>query len=70
MSDISKCFGEGCPVRALCKRYTAPASGFQSYIVIEHDPKNGCDMFVRDENAVPKRIKGDRHFENLSDTEQ
>lgn len=32
MSDISKCSGEGCPLKEECYRFTAPANEFwQSY---------------------------------------
>ena len=30
--DISKCTGELCPIKDLCKRFTVKASEYQSYI--------------------------------------
>jgi hypothetical protein len=31
MADITKCPGNGCPIREDCYRYTAPASEHQSW---------------------------------------
>jgi len=31
MPDMTKCRGDGCPVRESCYRYTAPPSDMQSY---------------------------------------
>lgn len=31
MPDITKCRGDGCPIREDCYRYTAPASEQQSW---------------------------------------
>lgn len=32
MADISKCDGKDCPLKETCYRYTAPDSGWQSYL--------------------------------------
>ena len=47
MTDISKCSGEGCPMKATCKRYTAPASPVQSWIV---EPWDGvkCEFYYEE----------------------
>lgn len=45
MSDISKCFGEGCPLKEKCWRYLAPASFMQSYINPERKEDGSCDSF-------------------------
>ena len=45
MSDITKCKGEGCPMKDTCHRFTDPASEYQSYF-IESPIKDGkCDMY-------------------------
>ena len=55
MADIRKCDGVGCPVRELCRRFTAPAEEYlQSYILQPNVEENGCDMFLRDSNASLK----------------
>lgn len=43
--DITKCKGEGCPIKENCKRYTAKESLMQSYF-IESPIENGkCEMY-------------------------
>lgn len=45
MSDITKCMGQGCPIKDTCKRYTAKESVWQSYFW-ESPIKDGkCDMY-------------------------
>ena len=45
MSDITKCMGQGCPIKDTCKRYTAKESIWQSYFW-ESPIKDGkCDMY-------------------------
>lgn len=48
MPDISKCKGEGCPIKETCYRFTAPPSKWrQSYFVespIRED--KSCDHFM------------------------
>lgn len=46
MSDITKCKGEGCPMKETCHRFTDPAEEYQSYFTespIKDDGK--CDMY-------------------------
>ena len=52
MSDISKCSGEGCPLREACYRFTAPTSEYhQSWIAPPY--KNGeCEIEWRKELNV------------------
>jgi hypothetical protein len=49
MSDITKCTGEGCPLRDNCYRHTAKESTLQSYFIdIPFEIKDGklsCDMY-------------------------
>jgi hypothetical protein len=46
MADITKCTGEGCPMRAGCYRFTAPASRFaQSYFVTPPVKDGECEYF-------------------------
>ena len=45
MSDITKCKGQGCPVKELCKRYTAKESFLQSYFIESPIKDNKCEMF-------------------------
>ena len=45
MSDITKCKGQGCPAKELCKRYTAEESFLQSYFLEAPIKDNKCDMF-------------------------
>ena len=48
MADISMCYGDGCPLKAECYRYTAPVNEYrQSYFVYvpyDHAYK-GCEYF-------------------------
>lgn len=43
MADISKCTGEGCPIKEKCYRYTAPTSIWQSYLDIKYE--ENCDYY-------------------------
>lgn len=47
MTDITKCKGEGCPIKSMCRRYTAPTSTMQSYLLDSpYDKDRGeCLMF-------------------------
>lgn len=47
MTDISKCMGNGCPLREKCYRFTAPSDDWQSYLVgSPYDAKTeSCVMF-------------------------
>jgi hypothetical protein len=45
MTDITKCKGDGCPMKKSCHRFTAPDDEYQSYFV-ESPIKDGkCDMY-------------------------
>lgn len=33
MSDITKCGGQGCPIRDRCERYTVPSGPWQSWFI-------------------------------------
>ena len=43
--DITKCKGEGCPIKENCKRYTAKESLMQSYFIESPFKDNKCDMY-------------------------
>jgi hypothetical protein len=45
MADITKCKGQGCPVKEKCYRYTAKESMYQSYFSELPIKDNKCDMF-------------------------
>lgn len=49
MTDITKCRGDGCPIKDNCYRYTAPSSEMQSYFIeIPFEIKDEifeCNMF-------------------------
>jgi hypothetical protein len=46
MADITKCKGEGCPVKENCYRFTALADEYYQSYFVESPFKDGkCDMF-------------------------
>lgn len=45
MSDISKCSGNNCPLKKMCKRYTAPSGAWQSYVLPAYEDGN-CVNFI------------------------
>jgi hypothetical protein len=45
MADITKCNGQGCPVKEKCYRYTAKESMYQSYFSEPPIKDNKCDMY-------------------------
>lgn len=46
MADITKCSGDGCPVRSNCKRFTAkPNEYWQPYFIEVPFEDNKCEMF-------------------------
>lgn len=63
MSDITKCMGQGCPIKDKCKRYTSENSiknsMCQSYF-IESPIKDGkCDMYWGEQNeSIFNQLKG------------
>jgi hypothetical protein len=45
MTDITKCTGEGCPLKETCHRFTAPKGTWQSYF-LNSPIKNGqCQYY-------------------------
>ena len=58
MPDISKCSGEGCPMKETCYRFTAIADKlWQSYFMnapIKED--NTCDYYWPNENDRTKEV--------------
>jgi hypothetical protein len=58
MPDISKCSGEGCPMKETCYRFTAIADKlWQSYFMnapIKED--NTCDYYWPNENDRTKKV--------------
>lgn len=46
--DITKCKGDGCPVKESCYRFTAKADVYQSYFVDIPLKDGECDMFWGD----------------------
>jgi hypothetical protein len=63
MADISKCYGEGCPVKNKCYRFTAVASEvWQSYFAEvpgkTEDGKFTCEMYWGDNaEAIWNQLK-------------
>lgn len=50
MTDITKCSGEGCPVKTKCKRFSTVGSYYQTYfvespLVVDQKGVVSCDMF-------------------------
>jgi hypothetical protein len=46
MADITKCTGEGCPIKESCYRFTAQASEFrQSYFFTPPFDGKTCEMY-------------------------
>ena len=43
--DITKCKGQGCPIKDQCKRYTAKESFLQSYFMESPIADGKCDMY-------------------------
>lgn len=56
MADISMCYGEGCPLKTECYRYTAPINEHRQtyfvYVPYDHAYK-GCEYFS--DNTEPKK---------------
>jgi hypothetical protein len=48
MTDITKCTGEGCPLKESCYRYTSDISMLQSYFLTPPYKDKNCDMYWRD----------------------
>ena len=45
MADITKCMGDGCPIKEKCYRYTAKESTYQSYFTKAPFDGEKCDMY-------------------------
>jgi hypothetical protein len=45
MADITKCKGEGCPLKESCYRFTAEASEYQSYFLTPPFDGKTCEMY-------------------------
>jgi len=46
MSDITKCEGEGCPIKEKCTRFTATANEFRQAYFTDSPIKDGkCEMY-------------------------
>ena len=53
MSDISMCFGKGCPLKDNCYRFTAKPNEFRQSYLMEVPFKDGkCEEFVEDKNET------------------
>jgi hypothetical protein len=50
MTDITKCRGDGCPIKKQCYRFTAKDSRYQSYYLVvdadEIEKPEDCDKFI------------------------
>ncbi len=45
MSDITKCSGDGCPLKTTCYRYTAPTGMYQSFFVGVPIKNGQCEYY-------------------------
>ena len=45
MADITKCKGEGCPIKESCYRFTVEASELQSYFFTPPFDGKTCEMY-------------------------
>jgi hypothetical protein len=45
MADITKCKGDGCPIKEKCYRFTAIADEYQSYFGNPPIKDGKCDMY-------------------------
>ena len=58
MADITKCKGDGCPVKEHCIRYTAKASNYQSYFIKTPYRDNQCLHYWGDHaETIFKQLK-------------
>jgi len=48
MADITMCSGNGCPLKDMCYRFTAPGSERQAYFTTPPFKEGYCDMFWGD----------------------
>jgi hypothetical protein len=45
MTDITKCTGEGCPLKESCYRFTAPTGMYQSFFVGVPIKNGKCEYY-------------------------
>ena len=45
MTDITKCTGEGCPLKETCYRFTAPAEMYQSFFMDSPIKDGKCEYY-------------------------
>jgi hypothetical protein len=45
MTDITKCTGEGCPLKETCYRFTAPTGMYQSFFFGVPIKNGKCEMY-------------------------
>lgn len=45
MADITKCRGDGCPIKEECYRYTAKDNSYQDYFTEVPFIEGKCDMY-------------------------
>jgi hypothetical protein len=45
MTDITKCAGDGCPLKETCHRFTAPAEMYQSFFMTPPVKNGKCEMY-------------------------
>lgn len=62
MTDMSKCSGEGCPLKDNCLRYTLPTNDlWQSFLAPAYDGhRMTCWNRLQDTKSVNKRIEVQR----------
>ena len=61
MTDITKCTGEGCPIKETCYRFTAPTGMYQSFFFEVPIRNLKCD-YHWSRNATSRTI-----FDQLND---
>jgi hypothetical protein len=54
MPDITKCKGDGCPLKELCYRYTSVASEYQSYFMTPPIKDGECEHYWEDKTFKQK----------------
>lgn len=45
MTDITKCAGDGCPLKETCHRFTAPAEMYQSFFMTPPVKNGKCEYY-------------------------
>jgi hypothetical protein len=59
MPDITMCYGEECPHKENCYRFTAKADEYQAYFVTSPIDKDGkCDLYWGEQSeSIWKQLK-------------